>query len=76
MPRLFATRRGCQHNKGLASLARDFVGLNVIGSRSTNNDLNAMLAAWVMQIAFEPRMVAVSLENDAFTLRYIRATSV
>jgi len=51
-------------------------GLNVIGSRSANNDLNAMLAAWVMQIAFEPRMVAVSLENDALTLRYIQATSV
>jgi flavin reductase (DIM6/NTAB) family NADH-FMN oxidoreductase RutF len=51
-------------------------GLNVIGSRSANNDLNAMLAAWVMQIAFEPRMVAVSLENDALTLRHIEATSV
>jgi flavin reductase (DIM6/NTAB) family NADH-FMN oxidoreductase RutF len=51
-------------------------GLNVVGSRSAANDLNAMLAAWVMQIAFEPRMVAVSLENDARTLRYIRETNV
>lgn len=51
-------------------------GLNVIGSRSIDNELNAMLAAWVMQIAFEPRMVALSLENDARTLQYIRDTGV
>ncbi|MCC7363075.1 MAG: flavin reductase family protein [Dehalococcoidia bacterium] len=51
-------------------------GVHVVGSRATNGDLNAMLADWVMQVSFKPRLVAVSIENDARTLRYIRETGV
>ncbi|MES4792897.1 MAG: hypothetical protein C4321_07850, partial [Chloroflexota bacterium] len=37
---------------------------------------NAMLADWVMQVSFRPRLLAVSIENDARTLRFIRETRV
>lgn len=51
-------------------------GVHVIGSRSADGQLNAMLADWVMQVSFKPRLVAVSIENDARTLRFIRETNV
>ena len=50
-------------------------GVHVIGSRSGDGTLNAMLADWVMQVSFKPRLVAVSIENDARTLRFIRETN-
>lgn len=49
-------------------------GVHVIGSCSDDGTLNAMLADWVMQVSFKPRLVAVSIENDARTLRFIRET--
>jgi flavin reductase (DIM6/NTAB) family NADH-FMN oxidoreductase RutF len=49
-------------------------GVHVIGSRSERGDLNAMLADWVMQVSFKPRLVCVAIENDARTLRFIRET--
>ncbi|MBI2767563.1 MAG: flavin reductase family protein [Chloroflexi bacterium] len=51
-------------------------GVHVIGSRSGDGELNAMLADWVMQVSFTPRLVAVAIENDARTLRFIRQTMV
>ena len=51
-------------------------GVHVIGSKSDRGDLNAMIADWVMQVSFNPRMVAVGIENDARTLRFIRETGV
>ena len=51
-------------------------GVHVVGSRSDDGTLNAMLADWVMQVSFKPRLVAVSIENDARTLRFIRETGV
>ena len=51
-------------------------GVHVIGSRSDQGELNAMLADWVMQVSFNPRLVAVGIENDARTLRFIRETGV
>ncbi len=51
-------------------------GVHVIGSRSSDGTLNAMLADWVMQVSFRPRLLAVSIENDARTLRFIRETKV
>ena len=50
-------------------------GVHVIGSRSSDGTLNAMLADWVMQVSFKPRLIAVSVENDARTLRFIRETN-
>ena len=51
-------------------------GVHVIGSRAADGTLNAMLADWVMQVSFKPRLVAIAIENDARTLRFIRETKV
>ncbi len=51
-------------------------GVHVIGSHSSDGRSNLMLADWVMQVSFEPRLVAVAIENDARTLRFIRETGV
>lgn len=50
-------------------------GMYVIGSRGPMG-LNVMAAHWLMQVSFSPRMVALSLENDARTLANIRDTRV
>ncbi len=49
-------------------------GVHVIGSRSNSGEYNVMLADWVMQVSFRPRLAAVAIENDARTLRFIRET--
>ena len=36
-------------------------GVHVIGSRSNDGTMNAMLADWVMQVSFKPRLLAVSI---------------
>lgn len=48
-------------------------GVHVIGSVSADGEHNAMLADWVMQVSFHPRLLAVSFENDAHTLANIRS---
>lgn len=50
-------------------------GMYVVGSRGPMG-LNVMAAHWLMQISFKPRMVALSIENDARTLANIRDTRV
>ena len=50
-------------------------GLYIIGSRM-EGEVNGMMADWVMQVSFEPRLVAVAFENDAHTLHNIRSTNV
>ena len=50
-------------------------GLYIIGSRGSDN-INGMMADWVMQVSFEPRLVACSLERDSTTLRNLRESSV
>ncbi|MBE7518663.1 MAG: flavin reductase family protein [Thermoflexaceae bacterium] len=49
-------------------------GVHVIGSRSAGGQFNLMLADWVMQVSFRPRLAAVAIENDARTLRFVRET--
>jgi len=49
-------------------------GVHVIGSRAGDGTLNVMLADWVMQVSFKPRLVAAAIENDARTLRFVRET--
>jgi flavin reductase (DIM6/NTAB) family NADH-FMN oxidoreductase RutF len=51
-------------------------GLYIVGSRSEDGTLNAMMADWLMQVSFTPRLVACSIERDATTLRYVRSTGV
>lgn len=48
-------------------------GLYIIGSHR-EDEVNGMMADWVMQVSFRPRLVAVAFENDAHTLANIRAT--
>jgi flavin reductase (DIM6/NTAB) family NADH-FMN oxidoreductase RutF len=48
-------------------------GLYIIGSHR-DDEVNGMMADWVMQVSFRPRLVAVAFENDAHTLANIRAT--
>jgi flavin-dependent trigonelline monooxygenase, reductase component len=49
-------------------------GVHVISSRAADGTQNLMIADWVMQVSFKPRLLAVSIENDARTLRFIRET--
>lgn len=51
-------------------------GLYIIGSRSPDGEPNGMMADWVMQVSFEPRLIAVAFEKDAHTLENIRADGV
>ncbi len=50
-------------------------GMYVVGSRGPMGR-NVMAAHWLMQVSFKPRMVALSIENDARTLANIRETRV
>jgi flavin reductase (DIM6/NTAB) family NADH-FMN oxidoreductase RutF len=38
--------------------------------------MNGMMADWVMQVSFKPRLVCCSMERDATTLRFVRETGV
>src|SRR5688572_7578217 len=49
-------------------------GLYIIGSRGSDN-INGMMADWCMQVSFEPRLVAISLEMNSTTLRNVRETN-
>jgi flavin reductase (DIM6/NTAB) family NADH-FMN oxidoreductase RutF len=51
-------------------------GFYIIGSKVSESELNGMMADWVMQVSFEPRLVAVAFENDARTLLNIRNNKV
>jgi len=49
-------------------------GLYIIGSQEAEaGKVNGMMADWVMQVSFEPRLVAVAFEEDSHTLANIRA---
>jgi flavin reductase (DIM6/NTAB) family NADH-FMN oxidoreductase RutF len=50
-------------------------GLYVIGSRDGDRR-NAMTANWVTQLSFDPKLVGVSVEHDAFTHELITAGGV
>jgi len=50
-------------------------GLYIVGSRAADN-VNGMMADWLMQVSFQPRLVAVSLERNATTLANLRETGV
>ena len=48
-------------------------GLYIIGSKEPGDKVNGMMADWVMQVSFNPRLIAVSFENDSHTLGNVRA---
>lgn len=49
-------------------------GLYIIGSMA-GGEVNAMMADWVMQVSFVPRLLAVSFENDSRTLANVRESN-
>ena len=46
-------------------------GLYIVGSWQ-GDEADGMMADWVMQVSFDPRLVAVAFEDDARTLKNIR----
>lgn len=50
-------------------------GLYVIGSKN-GDEVNGMTANWLTQVSFDPRMVAVAVEQQSHTLANIRASNV
>jgi flavin reductase (DIM6/NTAB) family NADH-FMN oxidoreductase RutF len=50
-------------------------GLYIVGSRGPDN-VNGMMADWVMQVSFEPRLILISLENTSTTLKNLKASGV
>src|SRR5689334_14254094 len=51
-------------------------GLYVIGSTDKGNRRNAMTSNWLTQISFDPKLVAISVEREAFTHELIEAARV
>jgi flavin reductase (DIM6/NTAB) family NADH-FMN oxidoreductase RutF len=49
-------------------------GLYIIGSKEPDGKVNGMMADWVMQVSFDPRLIAVSFENDSHTLSNVRTS--
>lgn len=47
-------------------------GLYIVGSKEEGGQVNGMMADWVMQVSFEPRLVAVAFEGTSHTLGNIR----
>ena len=50
-------------------------GVYIIGS-VRGGEPNGMIADWVMEVAFQPHRVAVSFENDSYSLESIRENHV
>ena len=47
-------------------------GLYIIGSKEGDGRVNGMMADWVMQVSFDPRLIAVSFETNSHTLHNVR----
>lgn len=47
-------------------------GLYIVGSKEPDGKVNGMMADWLMQISFEPRLIAISFEPSSHTLANIR----
>ena len=52
-------------------------GLYIIGSHNADgSEINGMMADWLMQVSFKPRLLGLSLENNSTTLRFVRESGV
>ena len=47
-------------------------GLYIVGSKEADGRVNGMMADWVMQVSFQPRLVAVAFEGTSHTLANVR----
>ena len=50
-------------------------GIYIVGS-CREEEPNGMIADWVMQVSFRPRLLAVAFENDAYSLENVRRHDV
>ena len=50
-------------------------GIYIIGT-TDGEQPNGMIADWVMQVSFDPRLVAVAFERDSSSLTRIRRTGI
>ncbi len=50
-------------------------GMYVV-TTSEGDDLGAFTADWVTQVSFEPRLIAISVEQDAYSLGVLRKSGV
>ena len=66
-----AARPEAAEQRTKASMIQMPYGVYVIGT-VRDGEPNGMVADWVMQIAFEPRLLAVSFENSAYSLESVR----
>lgn len=75
MPKTVPRRKGdIARDEVEQALAAMPYGLYIVGSVA-GDEANGMMADWVSQLSFKPRLVGVALENDSHTLMNIRATS-
>jgi flavin reductase (DIM6/NTAB) family NADH-FMN oxidoreductase RutF len=51
-------------------------GLYIVTTASEDGDTGAFTADWITQVSFEPRMLALSVENNAHSLGVIRKSGV
>jgi flavin reductase (DIM6/NTAB) family NADH-FMN oxidoreductase RutF len=51
-------------------------GLYVVGSTDGGQRRNGMTLNWATQVSFEPKLVAISVEKDAFTHELVAAAGV
>ncbi len=51
-------------------------GMYIVTTASEGGEVGAFTADWVTQVSFEPRMVAVSVEQDAYSLGVMRKSGV
>ena len=58
------------------ALKKQHYSLVVVGSRSAEGEPNGMTANWLTQVSFDPRIVAVAIQEGAFTRQNIEATGV
>ena len=61
------------HEQGIAEVMNSMpYGLYIVGS-SGPAGVNGMMADWVTQLSFKPRLIGVAIEKDATTLANIRS---
>lgn len=61
-----------QERGDIASVMEEMpYGVYIVGSARASHP-NAMIADWVMQVSFHPHLIAISFENDSYSLANIR----
>jgi flavin reductase (DIM6/NTAB) family NADH-FMN oxidoreductase RutF len=58
------------------ALKKAHYSLVVVGSKSADGEPNGMTANWVTQVSFDPRIIAVAIQDGAVTRQNIEATGV